>query len=149
MKADDLMGGGKKQKLVSILSQYWERRFHDQGILDICTHFKPTETFQYTHFSSCNPHGVRKGLIKGGALRLLRTNSSAKCFYKNIYNFKKCLCVRGYPHNLIEKITSEVNLPNGSQLYRRTMRCEKKFCLSLPRTTLLCRTLKNILIMGK
>ena len=74
-------GAGKKQKLVSISSQYWERRFHNQGILDIRTHFKPTETFQYTHFSSCNPHGVR-------------TNSSAKSFYENIYNFKKRLRAR-------------------------------------------------------
>ena len=89
-------GAGKKQKFVSISSQYWERRFHNQGILDIRTHFKPTETFQYTHFSSCNPHGVRKGLIKGEALRLLRTNSSAKSFYENIYNFKKRLPARGY-----------------------------------------------------
>ena len=96
-------GAGKKQKLVSISSQYWERRFHNPGILDIRTHFKPTKTSQYTHFSSCNPHGVRKGLIKGETLRLLRTNSSAKPFYENIYNFKKRLRARGYPHNLIEK----------------------------------------------
>ena len=79
-----LQGAGKKPKLVSISSQYRERRFHNQVILDIRTHFKPTETFQYTHFSPCNPHGVRKGLIKGEALRLLRTNSSAKSFYENI-----------------------------------------------------------------
>ena len=64
-------------------------RFHNQGILDIRTHFKPIETFQYTHFSSCNLHRIRKGLIKGESLKLLRTNSSAKSFYKNIYNFKK------------------------------------------------------------
>ena len=89
-----LMTSGKK-KLVSISSQYWESKFHNQEILDIRTHFKPTETFQYTHFSSCNPHGVR-------------TNSSAKSFYENIYNFKKRLRARGYPHNLIRKITSEV-----------------------------------------
>ena len=85
------------------------KRFYNQGILDIRTHFKPTETF---------PHGIRKGLIKGEALRLLRTNSSAKSFYENIYNFKKRLRARGYPHNLIEKITSDplrLNLPNGSQ----------------------------------
>ena len=61
--------------------------FHNQGILEIRTHFKPTETFQYTHFSSCNPHKVRKGLIKGEFLRLLRTNSLAKSFYENICNF--------------------------------------------------------------
>ena len=39
-------GAGKKQKLVSISSQYWERRFHNPGILDIRTHFKPTKTSQ-------------------------------------------------------------------------------------------------------
>ena len=59
---------------------YKGERFHNQGILDIRTHFKPTETFQYTHFSFCNPHRVRKGLIKGESLGLLRSNSSAKCF---------------------------------------------------------------------
>ena len=82
-------------------------RFLNQGVLDIRIHFKPTETHQYTHFSSGNPHGVRKGLIKGEALRLLRTNS-AKSFYENIYNFKKRLRARGYPHNLKEIIPSEV-----------------------------------------
>ena len=114
---------------------YKGERFHNQGILDIRTHFKPTETFQYTHFSSCNPHGVRKGLVKGEALRLLRTNSSAKSFYENIYNIKKRLRARGYPHSLIKKSPLRLNLRNGSQLYKRTMKCEKTFCLSLPRTT--------------
>ena len=64
-------------------------------VLHIHTHFKPTETFQYTHFSFCNPHRVRKGLIKGESLGLLRTNSSAKSFYENIYNFKKRLRTEG------------------------------------------------------
>ena len=44
-------------------------------ILDVQTHFKPTETFQYTHFCSCHPLSVKKSLLKGEALRLLRTNS--------------------------------------------------------------------------
>ena len=76
---------------------YKGERFHNQGILDIRTHVKPTETFQYTHFSFCNPYRVRKGLIKGKSLRLLKTNSSAKFFYENIYNLKKRLRARGYP----------------------------------------------------
>ena len=38
-------------------------------ILDLQTHFKPTETFQYTHFSSCHPFNSKKGFIKGEALR--------------------------------------------------------------------------------
>ena len=47
---------------------------------------------------------VRKA---GEVLRLLRTNASAKSFYQNIYNFKRRLRARGYPHNLTEKIPSE------------------------------------------
>ena len=68
------------------------------------THFKPTETFQYTHFSSCHPPGVRKGFIKGEALRLLRTNSS-----KTTFEFKQRLHDRGYLDNLTDKTLTEVN----------------------------------------
>ena len=58
------------------------------SILDVRTHFKPTETFQYTYFSSCHPPGVKKGFIKGEALRLLRTNSSEKTFEENVTNYR-------------------------------------------------------------
>ena len=50
-------------------------RFITESILDIKTHYKPTETFQYTHFTSCHNPGVKRGFIKGEAIRLLRTNS--------------------------------------------------------------------------
>ena len=60
-------------------------RFNKQVILDIRTHFKPTETFQYTHFSSCHPPGVRKWLAKC---------LSAKSFVENITQFKTHLTVR-------------------------------------------------------
>ena len=63
-------------------------RFHKDSILDISTHFKPTEKFQYTHYTSCHAPGVKKGFIKGEALRLLRTNSSEKGFEESICNFK-------------------------------------------------------------
>ena len=55
---------------------YKGAKFEKESILDTRTHFKPTETFQYTHFISFHPPGVRKGFVKGEALRLLRTNSS-------------------------------------------------------------------------
>ena len=55
---------------------YKGERLKKESKLDVRTNFKPTETFQYTHFSSCHPAGVRKGFIKGEALTLLRTNSS-------------------------------------------------------------------------
>ena len=35
-------------------------RFHKDSILDISTHFKPTEKFQYTHYTSCHAPGVKK-----------------------------------------------------------------------------------------
>ena len=37
---------------------YKGTRFRDRSILDVKTHFKPTETFQDTHFSSCYPPSV-------------------------------------------------------------------------------------------
>ena len=67
------------------------------------THYKQTETFQYTNFYSCNPPGVKKGFIKGEALRLLRTNSSHSTFNKNMQSFKTRLKNRGYPNEFLEK----------------------------------------------
>ena len=66
-------------------------RFNKESVLDVCTHFKATETFQYTHFSSCHAPGVATGFIKGEALRLLRTNSSKTLFGVNISTFKSQL----------------------------------------------------------
>ena len=72
------------------------------------THFKPTETFQYTYFSSCHPPGVKKGFIKSEAFTLLRTNSSEKTFEENVTNFKQRLRIRGYRDKVIDKHPSEV-----------------------------------------
>ena len=41
-------------------SIYKGERFKKESILDVRTHFKSTETFQYTYFSSCHPQGLRK-----------------------------------------------------------------------------------------
>ena len=83
------------------------------------------------HFSFCNPQRVRKGLIKGESLRLLKTNSSAKSFYENIYNFKKRLCARGYPHNLIEKNTSDVKFAEEKSALQKNNEVRKEI-LPLP-----------------
>ena len=37
---------------------YKGERFEKERILDVRTHFKSTETFQYTNFNSCHPPGV-------------------------------------------------------------------------------------------
>ena len=83
-------------------------RFKNESILDIKTHYKPTETFQYTHFNSCHPPGVKNGFIKGEAMRLLRTNSSKPTFEESLVKFKQRMRTRGYPNTVIERSLSEV-----------------------------------------
>ena len=96
-------------------------RFLKDSILDVRTHFKPTETFQYTHFTSSHPLGVKKGFIKGEALRLLRTNSSKKIFEEKIKVLKSHLLERGYPEKLIQTTLLEVKFE------------ERELALQLPR----------------
>ena len=103
-------------------------RFAEKSILDIETHFKPTETFQYTHFSSCHPLGVKKGFIKGEALRLLRTNSSENGFKTKISHFRATLTERGYPESLIIATLSDIKFETRNQAllkkckeYKRTL----------------------------
>ena len=78
-------------------------RFETKSVPDVRTHFKPTETFQYTHFSSCHPPGVKRRFVKGEALRLLRTNPSKILFEEEIKTFKTHLAERGYPKGFIKK----------------------------------------------
>ena len=81
---------------------YKRQRFYKESLLDVRTHCKPTETFQYTNFYSCHPPGVRKGFIKGEAPRLLRTNSSKTTFEANITDFMPHLISREYPFSLVK-----------------------------------------------
>ena len=91
-------------------------RCRSNSVLDVRTHFKSTETFQYTHFSSCHPPGVKKGFIKGKALRLLKTHSSKKIFEELIQNLKSCLREIGYPENLVQRTLSEEGPQKGSSI---------------------------------
>ena len=53
-------------------------RLPSLGILYSQTHYKPTETFQYIHFSSCYPFNTRKGFIKGEALLIASFKSQSR-----------------------------------------------------------------------
>jgi len=93
------------------------KRFQEQSILDIKTHFKPTETFQYAHFSSSHPPGVKKGFVNGEALRLLRTNSSETTFEENIKEFKSRLKLLQVIQRIWLKSFYQIsNLPKGNWL---------------------------------
>ena len=64
-------------------------RFNEKSILDVQTRYKPTVTFQYSNFYSCHPQGVKKGFIKGEALRLLRTQIPIKLHLREIKKISK------------------------------------------------------------
>ena len=102
------------------------QRFKKENILDVRSHFKPTETFQYTHYSSCHQPGVSKGFIKGEALRLLRTNSSKTIFEENIRNISVRLRMRGYPRHLIDHILSEVKFAERESALQQRQKTQEK-----------------------
>ena len=87
---------------------YKGNRFVTESVLDICTHYKATETFQYTHFSLRHPPGVKRGFTKG------RTQQKQN-LKKKIKHFKSQLIERGYPKNLVQKTLSEVIFDNRKQ----------------------------------
>jgi len=105
---------------------YKGERFKKAAVLDVCTHFKPTETFQYTHFFPCHPPHVKRGFIKGEALRLLRTNSSKTLFEEMIKNYKKQFQENGYRESFIQNTLSEVNFEDRKLALRQKRRENKR-----------------------
>ena len=105
---------------------YKGERFKKESILDVRTRYKPTETIQYTNYNSCHPAGVKKGFVKGEALRLLRTNSSKVMFEENIKNFRTRLTWRGYPNNLVDKIISEVKFAERDNALTQTQKAHNR-----------------------
>ena len=85
---------------------YVSTRTRKKYIFDVRKHFKPTDTFQYTQFSSCHP---QERLYERRSLRLLLTNSSKATFEENITLFKQRLRNRSYPDKRLDKTLSEVN----------------------------------------
>ena len=65
------------------------------------------------------PPGVKRGFIKGKAIRLLRTKSSETHFQEAISNFKTRLKARGYPKNLIDGTLSEVKFSGRQSALRK------------------------------
>ena len=81
--------------------------FNSKNSWQLQTHFKPSETFQHAHFSSCNPLNCKKSFIKGEALRLSRTNSVRENFEKRKPHVEYSLCQKGYPLTLVQEIQTE------------------------------------------
>ena len=73
-----------------------------------------------------SPPGVRKGFIKGEALRLLRTNSSIVTFKENITQFKRGLRDRGYPENLLENTLPEIKFSERISALQNKQKTDKR-----------------------
>ena len=125
---------------------YEGERFEKERILDVRTHFKPTGTFQYTHFNSCHPAGIKKGFVKGEALRVLRTNSAKATFEENINNFKTRLISRGYPERMVENILSEVKYEDRKEAVKHKMRTHKRLLPFVAQFQPSLPNLKSILV---
>ena len=122
---------------------YKGERFKRESIPDVRTHFKLTEAFQYTEFTSCHPPGVWKGFIKGGTLRLLRTNSSERTFEENIRQFKRRLRARGYPDKLSEWILSGVKSSERMSTLQNKQKTHKRILPFVTEYRLLCLILRT------
>ncbi|XP_068711498.1 uncharacterized protein [Montipora foliosa] len=122
-------------------------RFITDKILDVQTHFKPTETFQYTHFSSCHPLSVKKGFVKGEALRLLRTNSVNKeSFELKKLQFLTRLLERGYPKSFAEDILTEIKFSMRNTPLQNKPKTSKKIIPFVTTFNPATPNLKKILI---
>ena len=69
---------------------------------------------------------VKDSRMIAESLRLLRTNYSVKSFYCNTTNFKTRLQARGYQHNLIEKITSEIKFTERKSALQQNEKVRNK-----------------------
>ena len=126
---------------------YKGKRFKEKSILDVTTHFKKTETFQYTHFTSCHPPSLKKGFVKGEALRMRRTNSSKTTFKENISNFKKRLIDRGYPQTMIENLLLDTKFTEReSALLKHNNKEEKEILPFVTQYQPSASTLKELLM---
>ena len=95
-----------------------------------------------------HPLGVKRGFIKGEALRLLRTNSSETTFDESISNFKSRLIMRGYPHKMIQTTLSEVNFTKRQSDLQQKKKTRKQILPFVTTYHPSVRNLKNILMQN-
>ena len=92
----------------------------------------------FSIYTSCPVnHSLRKRvlIIKGEALRLLRTNPVKENFYKYKRDFGQKLCNRGYSTALVHKILAEVHFSNRTEALRNKTKRTKEIMILLFVTT--------------
>ena len=98
-------------------------------------------------FTSCHPPSLKKGFVKGEALRMLRTNSPKTTFEENISNFKKRLIDRGYPQTIIENLLLDIKFTEReSALLKHNNKEEKEILPFVTQYQPSASTLKEFLM---
>lgn len=72
------------------------RRFIADNILDMKTHFKPTNSFLYLHRNSSHKEHVFKAFIRGEVIRYRRSTNNDNDLREILLKFKQNLINRGY-----------------------------------------------------
>ena len=81
---------------------YKGQRFEMEGVLDIKSYIKPTNTHQYLHRSSMHNPNVFLGLIRSETIRHIRSNSNQENLHKVLNDFKHYLIKRGYNERSVD-----------------------------------------------
>jgi len=89
---------------------------------------------------------VKRGFIKGEALRLLRANSSKTTFEDSISNFKSRLAARRYDEKMIHTTLSEVHFKNRQSALQQKQKSKKQILPFVTTYHPSVRNLKNILM---
>ena len=87
---------------------YKGTRFFKHRILDVRSHIKCTETYQYLQPSSAHPIHTFKSITVGETIRHIRNNSSENELKKHLDNLYKKLINRGYKKNKTLRLINEV-----------------------------------------
>ena len=122
-------------------------RLKENSILHVKTHFQKTETFQYTHFTSCHPPSVKKGFVKGEALRILRTHSSKGYVWGKYFKFQRTLDWQRLPTNYDRKPSSDIKFTEReSALLKHYNKEEKEILPFVKQYQPSVSTLKEVLM---
>lgn len=98
------------------LEIYKGRRFARDGRMDIRPYFKPTNMLLYLPFGSAHPLHMKAGVVRGEAVRLLRSSTNKEAWLRACNHVFKGLLARGYPGGLIAKSFRQVRFEDR-QLY--------------------------------
>ena len=108
-------------------------RFNKQVILDIRTHFKPTETPSTLTSLPAIHQGLEKGLSKVKPYFFLEQTLQRNLPLRiPCTQFKTRLCARDYPNSLVERIKNNVRSQMKERHFNKERQCGKKskICLS-------------------